>query len=247
MKAVAIIQARVSSSRLHSKALMELGGKPMIFHVIERSKLIKGIQRVILATGENESNLPLAGIARDCGIELFRGSEENVLDRFYHALHNSGCDYIIRITGDNPLTDFKSASEALDLAANQNAHHCYVSGIPIGTGVEIISYDALCMAYHSAGEGHHFEHVTPYIKEHPELFKLLKYTSLINNPFPDLRLTVDTIEDMQLMKKIYDSLYSGRPILLEDVIAFIAGDPELIKINSHVLQRPMTHHSNSNG
>ena len=116
MKAAAIIQARISSTRLPSKALLELCGKPMIFHVIERAKAIAGINRVILATGTGEENIPLLKIAQQCGIESFAGSEDDVLERYFMAASGIDCDYVIRITGDNPLTDHKSASQALIFA-----------------------------------------------------------------------------------------------------------------------------------
>ena len=244
MKTIAVIQARIASTRLAAKAIMPLSGKPMIVHVIDRALAIKGTAGVILATGKAPANDPLAQIAADCGISVFRGSEDNVLERFYRAVEGTGCDYIIRITGDNPLTDHVSASGALKYACEKKFDHCSVIGIPTGTGIEIISMNTLECAYRKSSSPYHFEHVTPYIKEHPELFSIGKYQSNLNNPFPDLRLTVDTPEDFQLMKKIYDALYRGQPILLTEVIPFITANPELIKINSHVEQRPMTHSSN---
>lgn len=243
MKTVAVIQARVSSTRLSSKALLELAGKPMIVHVIERARAIEGVDSVILATGSGNSNSPLVKIAEQCGITSFCGSEDNVLERFCKAVEKTTCDYIIRITGDNPLTDHVSASEALGHAYCLNADHCSVSGIPLGTGIEIVKYSALLRAFTESSKPYHFEHVTPYIKEHPELFSILKYDSPLENPFPDLRLTVDTAEDFELMKLIYGSLYHGKPILLGEVISFIKNNPEIRNINRHVEQRSMTHSS----
>lgn len=244
MKTVAVIQARMASTRLTAKAVMPLSGKPMIVHVIEGALAIKGAGSVILATGESAENEPLVKIAADCGIRSFRGSEQNVLERFYRAVEGCACDYIIRITGDNPLTDHVSASAALQFASDNKLDHCSINGIPTGTGVEVVSIAALERAYAEASTPYHFEHVTPYIKEHPELFSIGKYKSDLSNPFPDLRLTVDTPEDFELMEKIYKALYNGHPILLEEVMSFIKANPELIRINSHVEQRPMTHSSN---
>ena len=243
MKTIAVIQARISSTRLSEKAMIPLCGKPMIVHVIERALAIDGIDGVILATGISAVNDPLERIAGDCGIAVFRGSEDNVLERFYRAVEGAGCDYIMRITGDNPLTDPVSASQALEHARGKMCDHCSVSGIPVGTGIEIISMKALERAYRESSSPYHFEHVTPFIKEHPELFSIEKFRSTLENPFPDLRLTVDTPEDFQLMKIIYDALYKGQPILLADVISFIKANHEFIIINSHVEQRPMTHSS----
>lgn len=243
MKTAAIIQARISSTRLPLKALLELCGKPMIFHVIEGAKAIKGADKVILATGKGKENIPLLEIAGQCGIESFAGSENDVLERYYKASLQVDCDYIIRITGDNPLTDHGAASDALIFAQENNADHCTVSGIPVGTGIEIIKKSALERAFREGKDPHHREHVTPYIKEHPEIFKSLRYKSPLENPFPDLRLTVDELEDFKLINIIYENLYKGRPIKLNEVIAFIKLNPELRFINSSVEQRPMTHHS----
>lgn len=244
MKAAAVIQARLNSTRLPSKALLPLCGIPMIKHVIERAKAIYGVNTVILATGKGEENNPLADIAESCGIKLFRGSETDVLERYYMAASETDCDYVIRITGDNPLTDHISASAALEHAYKTGADHCTTSGIPIGTGVEVIKKSALEKAYNEGKEPHHREHVTPYIKEHPELFRIEKYISTLKNPFNDLRLTVDTSEDFELMNSIYNKLFKGKPVRLEEVINLIRQNPELRLINAGVEQRPMTHHSN---
>lgn len=243
MKAAAIIQARISSTRLASKALLELCGKPMIFHVIERAKAINGADKVILATGSGDENNPLIEIASECGILSYAGSEDDVLERYFLASEKIECDYVIRITGDNPFTDYESASLALGFAYDQDADHCTTAGIPLGTGVEIIKKSALKKAYENGKEPHQREHVTPYIKEHPELFRIVKYQSALLNPYPDLRLTVDTSEDFKLIEILYNGLYQGKPVELIDVINFISKKPELRFINSSVEQRPMTHHS----
>lgn len=216
----------------------------MIYHVIERAKSIRGVNTVILATGSGVENLPLIELASRCGIESFAGSEEDVLERYYLASENLDCDYVIRITGDNPFTDHNSASKALKYAYDNDADHCTTAGIPLGTGVEIIKKHALAKAYKEGKEPHHREHVTPYIKEHPELFKIFRYQSELINPFPDLRLTVDTAEDFKFAEILYNKLYKNKPVELAEVIDFIKNNPELRFINSSVEQRPMTHHSN---
>jgi len=243
MKAAAIIQARISSTRLPSKALLKLCGKPLICHVIEHAKSITGVSEVILATGNGYENLPLIELALQYGIKSYAGSEDDVLERYFLASEKLDCDYVIRITGDNPLTDHESASNALEYAYKHDADHCTTTGIPVGTGVEIIKKTALKKAYENGKEPHHREHVTPYIKEHPELFKIIKYKSPLINRYPDLRLTVDTAEDFKLMEILYNELYKSKPIELIDVINFIEKKPELRHINSSVEQRPMTHHS----
>lgn len=244
MKAAAVIQVRLNSTRLPSKALLELSGRPMIWHVIERAKAIAGASRIIVATGRGEENDPLEEIADECGADIFRGSESDVLERYWQAVTGIDCDYVIRITGDNPLTDHISAGLALRHAYATGADHCTTSGIPLGTGVEVIKKSALHRALTEGFEPHHREHVTPYIKEHPEIFRIEKFISSLKNPFSDLRLTVDTSEDFELIERIYNALYKDSPIRLEEVIDLFVQNPELRLINSGVEQRPMTHHGN---
>lgn len=244
MKSIAVIQARVSSTRLPGKALKDLCGHPLIFHVIERAKKIKGVDHVILATGERAENRPLIEIAESLGIDHFTGSENDVLSRYWKSVENINCDYVIRITGDNPFTDDYSASKALDYAIKENADHCYTAGIPVGTGVEIIKKTALEKAYKNGLSPYHREHVTPYIKENPQIFKLTKYTSKKKNPFPDLRLTVDTDEDFTLAELLYKALYKGTPITLAEVLNYVKMNPSVIEINRDIEQRPFTHSSN---
>ncbi len=223
--------------------MLELCGRSMIWHVIERAKSIQGVNTVILATGSGGENLPLIELAAQCGIDSFAGSEDDVLERYYLASKDLDCDYVIRITGDNPFTDHESASKALKYAYDNNADHCTTAGIPLGTGVEIIKKTALAKAYKEGKEPHHREHVTPYIKEHPELFNIIRYQSTLTNPFTDLRLTVDTAEDFKFLEILYNELYKDKPVELAEVLNFIKNNPELRFINSSVEQRPMTHHS----
>ena len=243
MKCAAIIQARVSSTRLPEKALKDLCGHTLISHVVERAKKIRKIDNIVLATGNKKENFPLIDIAESLGIGHFTGPEDDVLARYRNCANEIKCDYIIRITGDNPFTDFESASNALEYAILENADHCYTAGIPVGTGVEIISRSALEMAYIKGLKPHHREHVTPYIKENHDIFCLTFYNSFLDNPFPDLRLTVDTDEDFALAELLYKALYKGHPIPLPEVIEYIKNNPEVININREIKQRPMTHSS----
>jgi len=243
MKSAVIIQARVSSTRLPEKALKNLCGRPLISHVIERAKKIQGIDNIILATGIKKVNSPLIAIAESHGIEHYTGPENDVLTRYRDCAKNYECDYIIRITGDNPFTDYESASAALNYCILQNADHCYTAGIPVGTGVEIIRKTALENAFLNGLKPHHREHVTPYIKENPDIFKLSIFKSPLHNPYPDLRLTIDTDKDFALAEILYNALYNGDPIPLTEVIEYVKKNPQVMNINREIKQRPMTHSS----
>jgi len=241
MSATAIIQARLDSTRLPRKVLLPLGGKPMIQQIIESLQHQKEITQIVLATSNDNSNDELSVIAKKTGIQYFEGSRENVLSRFYHVVEKFGGDYIIRVTGDNPFTSGSLAALAYNKAKKNNADLSSISGIPLGTAVEIIKADALSRCFHEAQTNYQKEHVTPYIKENPDKFSIIRYDSTIENPFHDLRLTVDTPEDYELAETIYKNIYKGYPLELPEVLTFIKDNLDLIKINSHIEQRPMTH------
>lgn len=241
-KFTAIIQARMGSKRLHGKSLQLLAGKPLIWHVIERAKAIKHVSTVVLAVPDDPSNAPLIEIAQQCDIEYFSGSEENVLDRYYRAAKKFGGDYIIRITGDNPFTDPEYASMAIEIVNESNADLASVTNLPLGTAVEVIRFEALKQAFNSSTTPYHFEHVTPYIKEHPEFFTIDRHPVQIHNPFHNLRLTIDTQDDYALADALFSALYTEDKIFsINEVIAYLQKHPDLVQINSHIKQRPMTH------
>ncbi len=239
-RVTAIIQARMQSTRLPGKVLKPLAGKPLIAHVISRSKEITPLHRVVLAVPDDTENRPLLALADTMEIESFAGSNQDVLARFYMAAEKFGGDYIVRITGDNPFTDPGYAGNTLRTAIEHNAHRSTLDGLPLGTAVEVISFDALQQAYRESSQPYHREHVSPYIKEHPEKFSIVHTPSGFHSPFPDLRLTVDTPEDFALAAVLYENLYDGSIFSLESVITFLQKNPAYLDINSGITQRPMT-------
>jgi spore coat polysaccharide biosynthesis protein SpsF len=239
----AIIQARMNSTRLPGKAMMELAGRPLLYHVFERIQATPGVDRVVLATCGGVENGIIIELAESLGVPVFIGSEDNVLERFYKAAQQHGGDYILRVTGDNPFTDPEYADKTIKTGCAAAADLCYFSNLPMGTGTGLIKKTALEAAYRHSSMPHHFEHVSPYIKEHPELFKLEIREIEVYNPFSNLRLTVDTPEDYKLASIIYQALYRSAPFPLVDVIRFLELNPDVLKLNAHIQQRPMTHSS----
>jgi spore coat polysaccharide biosynthesis protein SpsF len=239
----AIIQARMNSTRLPGKAFMKLGGKPLLQHVFERTLAVRGTNRVVLATCVGDDNHPIIELAESMGIGVFIGSEENVLERFFLASERFGGDYILRVTGDNPFTDPEFAERTVEFAINTAADLFHFTNLPLGTGVGIIKKTALDAAYLHSDSPHQREHVTPYIWERPDRFTIVQRESGIDNPFPNLRLTVDTPEDFKLADIVYSHCYRGTPFPLSTVIAFLRQNPGFVEINSGVIQRPMTHSS----
>jgi spore coat polysaccharide biosynthesis protein SpsF len=242
IKVTAIIQARMQSTRLPGKSVLPLAGKPLLYHVIERAQAIQHITNVVVAIPHDEENDQLADIAQQCNANVFRGPLHNVLERYYLAYKQYDASYIVRITADNPFTDSYFASVAVEEAIRTRADLCAIKNLPLGTGVEVIAATALEAAYTHSTKPHHFEHVTPYIKENPDIFKLHYFDVAFANPFPKLRLTVDIQQDYTLASAIYDALYKGSVFTLSDVIAFLEKNPQLVEINATIQQKPMTSH-----
>ena len=241
----AIIQARMNSTRLPGKALMGLGGKPLLHHVFERILSVRGVERVVLATCGGDENRAIIELGASMGVDVFIGSEENVLERFHLAAERFGGDYILRATGDNPFTDPEYACRTVGMALETGADLCHFTDLPLGTGVGMIKSTALREAFLHGDRPHHREHVTPYIWERQDRFTIVQREAGIDNPFPGLRLTVDTPEDYRLAGFIYAHCYSGKPFPLSAVIDFLRDRPELVAINSDIVQRPMTHSDTS--
>lgn len=240
----AIIQSRMDSTRLNSKAMLPLAGEPLTFHVIQRAAAIEGISCVVLATGDDPVNKPLEEIAQRFKINFFAGSVKNVLDRYFSAAQKFGGGYIVRVTGDNPFTDPAFASLAVKTAIENNADLCAPEGLPLGTAVEVIKREALDECMRGASKPYHFEHVTPYIKENPDKFKIVRFPSNFPESVSKIRLTVDTPDDYRLAQYIFSRLASDKIIPLSEIIRLLAENPEAMKINSSIEQRPMTHSSN---
>jgi len=236
-RVTAIIQARMQSSRLPGKVMLNLAGKPILYHVIERAKAIEHVDMVVVATSTDKENEPLLDLASSMGAGTFAGSLDNVLERYYMAAEQYGGEYIVRITADNPFTDVEYASMVVDIALESGFDLCALSNLPLGTGVEVIKKEALDQAYRSANEPYHFEHVTPYIKEHTELFSIERTPVKIKRSDSKVRLTVDTKEDYELAGILYDNLYKDTHFPLSEVLGYIKLHPEILKINSEIKQR----------
>lgn len=239
----AIIQARMNSTRLPGKAMMDLAGKPLLHHVFERIRATAGVDRIVLATCEEDESGRIIRLAESMGIDVFIGSRDNVLERFWLASERFGGDLIMRATGDNPFTDPGFAALSIQTMIATGADLCYFPDLPLGTGVGMVKKSALDVAFRNSDRPHQLEHVTPYIHEHPERFTLLIRDIGIEIPFPKPRLTVDTQEDYELAKVIYENCYSGAPFPLDDVIQFLKKNPGLLSLNSGIEQRPMNHSS----
>jgi len=199
-----VLQARIDSSRLPGKALLPLGGKPVIFRVMEALDRIPAELRV-LACPEDSSSA-FAELAEEAGFTLFAGPKEDVLERFCLCLRNFGIRHIIRATGDNPFVFADAAYAIITEGLALGADYAGYSGLPPGAGVESVNAKALLLAGTEAVSQYDREHVCPYLYTHPE--KFLLHRPLAPQPWqgPELRLTIDTQEDYERAQALYAAL-----------------------------------------
>jgi len=234
MSTVAILQARMSSTRLPGKVLMELCGQPLLYHIIKRVEQTKELDKIIVATSEKKEDDPIASYANSIGIGCFRGSEENVLSRFFLAASMYQADIIVRLTGDNPLVDPKVLETLLTYFKGCGFPYASCVGYPLGLGAEVFTFEALADAYAHAEKEYEREHVTPYMYRDPEKTGKLAARKDLSS----LRFTVDTPEDFKFVKCVYDALYHGsHDFYLNDILDLLEKNPNLIAINENVRQK----------
>lgn len=232
---LAIVQARVSSSRLPGKVLRPLMGRAMILCEMERLSRSTCIDKIVLATSEDESDDPLVETARSAGYAVFRGSLNDVLGRYYACAKASGAEHIVRITGDCPLIDPAVVDEVIarhlgegnDYTSNTLGEATY----PDGLDTEVMRFAALERAHTEAWLPSEREHVTQYIVKHPELFKEggLRFPG---ESLGHLRWTVDEPEDFLFVKSLYERLYPKRKdFAMRDILDLLAKNPELTHLN----------------
>lgn len=228
---VAVLQARMSSTRLPGKVMKPVAGAPMIVRQIERLQRARLLDRIVLATSTHDDDAPLAAAAQAAGVDVHRGSLDDVLGRYRGAATALGPgDHVVRVTGDCPLADpdVIDATVALhverggDYAANTPAHRTY----PKGLDVEVMRIETLRRAAAEAAPGYEREHVTPYIYRHPELFDLHFLSQ--ERDEGEVRWTVDRPDDLQFVQAVYDALYPGNPSFTsDDVRRLVQGRPDL--------------------
>lgn len=235
MKVVAIIQARMGSSRLPGKMLMTLGNKPAFLHVVEQVRGCKTIHEIILATTDTPLDDELAHLAEENATSFFRGSENDVLDRYYQAAKQINANVIIRITGDCPLIDPSVIDSVVEAFLQGDGKYDYVSNIhpptfPDGLDVEVFSFGALEKAWKEAELFSEREHVTPYIWKHPEFFPALNVSN--ETDFSSERWTLDTQEDLDFLRLVIREK-GERKLSWTEVKDMIDEHPEWRDINAH--------------
>lgn len=236
-KVLIAVSARMRSSRCPGKALAPLAGKPLLVHLIERLCSLGGTSPVVLATSVAPENDALVDAAESCGIRTFRGDETDVLGRHLALADTFGAEHVVRVTGDNPLTDLPLIEDLVAAHLEADADYTYVPGDALLMGIlsEVISRTALATSHRDGDDRHRSELVTLYIKENPERFRVVRVPLPEELYRPEYRLTVDEPDDLVLMERIFDKLYrSGAVLQTVEAIRLLDEDPALRDINAHV-------------
>ena len=239
MNTMVIIQARMGSSRLPGKILKSLGDNDVLSYDIARCRAIEGVSEVIVAT----SLLPLDdAIAEWCqknGVAYYRGSEDDVLDRYIQCAKMYKPDYVMRVTSDCPFVDYEMASEMVALMNKTKKDVILLEGeLPRGLAVELISFEALLKIDELGKEPRHREHVTYYAYEFSEQFETVSYKVPTNRQAPEFRITLDTEEDYAMLVEV--AKHFNNPLVSSvDVIDFLRKNPQVATINAHIEQKPV--------
>lgn len=241
---VLIVQARMGATRLPGKPLKEVFDKPLLGYLIERLRRVTKANQIVIATTTNPLDQPIVDFCQWEQIPLFRGSEEDVLDRFDNAAHAFVADVVVRVTADCPLIDPVVIDKVIGYYLDNFPKYDYVANTikrtyPRGLDVEVFSYKSLEDAELNATLPEEREHVTPYIYRRPELFKLGNVEN--DKDESHHRWCVDTQADLILVTKIIQELYPTNPdFTMQDILTLLNEHPQWVNINAHIKQKTIS-------
>ena len=233
----------MGSTRLPGKVLTDLGGKTVLARVVRRLRRAKLIDEIIVATTDLPTDDPIVRECNHLDVPYFCGSESDVLDRYYQAAKVFGAEAVVRVTSDCPLIDPQLVDETI--AAFQADEADYASNViprtyPRGLDTEVFTAAALERAWLEAKEPHQREHVTPYFYEHPKLFRMA--SALADADYSRYRWTLDTSEDLELIRAIYSRFDNRDDFSWKEVLALMEREPDLADLNSRVVQKAVYAH-----
>jgi len=235
---VILVAVRMKSHRLPGKTLLPLAGKPVLAHLIERVARAKLPKGVVVCTSTHPDDQRLLEWAAQVGVPAYAGSEDDVMDRFLEAADQYNADFVVRVTGDNPLTDSEAVDAMIDLHLKEGADYTFTEDLPRGTRPEIISVEALRRAHQLAEDPRHSEYMTLYFRGHPEIFTLAHWQAPESVRRPNYRLTLDTPEDLEVLQRVYETLHRDDVIFtLRDTVRLLDAHPEWVAINAHIAPR----------
>lgn len=239
MKIFAIVQARMSSTRLPGKIMLPLKDKPVLQNIAERIMTAKNISGVIIATSAETSDDIVENFCMKAGIKVFRGSLNNVLERYYKCALREAADVIVRCTADNALIDGNIIDEALNVFFSGELDYLsYKNGLPLGMHVEVFSFAALEKSYNEARDFECLEHVTPYMIKNPEKFRVSFFADDKDADNSSMRFTMDTPEDYEFVKRIYAS-FDTNIFSYSEILRVLSEHKDFLEINQNIHQKTL--------
>ncbi|OVE82214.1 acylneuraminate cytidylyltransferase [bacterium K02(2017)] len=244
MNTIIIVQARMTSTRLPGKVLKPILGKPLLEFEIERLKQVSLANQIVIATTVNDADDQVITLCNKMGVSFFRGSEDDVLSRYYLAAKKFKADVVVRVTADCPLIDFQVIDQVIKKFISKPNEYDYGCNIlersfPRGLDVEVFSFSLLKNMFEVAKLPAEREHVTTYIHQNINKYKVFN----VKCEFGDMssnRWTVDTEEDFKLIETILKNIYpQNKQFVLKDVLSLIEKNPEWNLINAHVEQKKL--------
>ncbi len=239
---IVIVQARMGSTRLPGKTLKKIGKDTVAEKLIKRLRLCKNISNFVFAIPDLKIDDPLAENLKKNKVGFCRGSEEDVLDRFYKTALKFKPDVVIRVTADCPLFEPFILDEMVEFYLNHN--YDYVSNIlvrsyPRGFDCEIFSFDVLKQAWAEAKNKDHREHVTPYIYLNKDKFTIFDKIAPDNIKRPDYRICIDTHDDFNMVSKIFEYFNGRYDMTAQEIVDFLDEHPEIVEMNRHIEQKKL--------
>jgi spore coat polysaccharide biosynthesis protein SpsF len=241
-RVVAIVQARMSSTRLPGKVLMDIAGMSMLARSVRRLSRAKSLSEVVVATTIEKSDDPIVEQCEINGWKYFRGSQEDVLDRYHSAATSFRADSVVRITSDCPMIDPGMVDAVLDEYFKWEGDVDYLSNMiprrtyPRGLDTEVFTFDALDLAWKQDTDPSLREHVTQYILRHPDTFRIRGIMNDID--YSSMRWTVDTPEDLRFARTVLENFQNDQ-FTWKEIVEFLQARPEILEINKEIRQKAL--------
>ena len=224
----------MSSSRLPGKVLLDVKGAPALYRMIERIRLCKTIDDIVVATSTLPCDDILEEKCREWGVNYFRGSDSDVLERYWGTVQAYPADVYVRLTSDDILKCRTIIDKTVEFYLNNSYRYVYAIEGPVGIDTEVFGYDLIKEAYNNATEPYQHEHVTPYMYQ----VNQSKFGVPYDKTTAHYRLTMDTLEDYEAITAIYDHLYTpGNTFNIDDIVNLLRAHPEIAEINSEIKQK----------
>lgn len=239
-KIVIVIQARIGSSRLPGKVMLPVLGKTLLARMVERVQMSRHKFTIVIATSDESADDVIAAEATRIGVAVYRGSQNNLLDRHYRASRELDADVVLKIPSDCPLIDPEVIDHVLDFYLDNDGKYDYVSNLhpatyPDGNDVEVMSAPCLKLTWMEACRPLELEHTTPFIWENPHLFQIANVSWNTGFDYSmSHRFTIDYQEDYEFIKRVFEELYPNKPnFSCQDILDLLQRKPEIYELNVH--------------